>query len=144
MPDTGLTIEAMRELRTKLISVTGLQVVFDEKDISMDKPHLKLKYEGLKWDRANVASFKFSLTLYGSGIGEMFISDIATAEAKLDKDILFDPLTMMFSDKNMITTTSNYKIFVADNKTNIDIQFVDNKYIFAKPYQLEFQIKQNK
>ena len=143
MPDTGLTIESMRELRTKLISVTGLQVVFDEKDISMDRPHLKLRYEGLKWDRANVASFKFALTLYGSGIGEMFISDIATAEAKLDKDILTDPLTMMYSEKNMIATT-NYKIFVYDNKTNIDIQFVDGKYIFAKPYQLEFQIKQNK
>jgi len=139
----GLDLNNVRDLRIKLEALTGLQVRYDDREVSIDMPHIKLQYEGMEWDTAKRAKFKFRATVYGSGTGEQFIANVATAECKFSKDLLTDPLTLQFSEKTMFITDLNNRIVIKDFKSNIDIIERDGKYIFAKPYQIEFLVNQS-
>jgi len=137
-----ITHAELEALRDKINTMTDVLTVYEENEIDMAKPHLKLTYTGFEWFRPyTIICIKFSLIHYSSGKGMRFLTDTVNSCIKFSTDMFVDPLNQKYSEQLpiYITDGDNKKYFkVFDNKGETPMQIINGMNIFARPYKLEY------
>lgn len=145
MSENKITKDHLRNLVAKIEQITGVLTVYEESELSMSKPHLKLSYTGYYWKKqGSVICLKFNITHYSSGIGEIFLVDTINSCINFSAETITNPEQVESNDTIIHyveeNNINNYFV-IYDNKNEIPMQKIEGKEIFARPYKLEYIIK---
>lgn len=137
-----ITHAELEALRDKINTMTDVLTVYEENEIDMAKPHLKLTYTGFEWFRPyTIICIKFSLIHYSSGKGMRFLTDTVNSCIKFSTDMFNNPSFVQFSDDNQIFINDDNKdryFVIEDNKGETPMQLIGGMNIFARAYKLKY------